>query len=81
MPEALALDGGTPVRKKPFHPWPVHDEREAQALRDVVESGNWGGFPSPNVKAAQFAEAFASYQTASFGICTSSTAAWNSVMR
>lgn len=72
MPAALAVDGGTPVRKKPFHPWPVHDEREVETLREVVESGNWGGFPSPNVHAARFAEAFASYQTARYGICTSS---------
>lgn len=72
MPTTLALDGGTPVRSKPFHSWPVHDEREVAALREVVESGNWGGFPSPNVKASQFAEAFAAYQTARYGVCTSS---------
>jgi dTDP-4-amino-4,6-dideoxygalactose transaminase len=72
MPAALALDGGTPVRTKPFHPWPVHDEREIEALRAVIESGNWGGFPSPNVHAARFAERFAQFQTARFGICTSS---------
>jgi len=72
MPAALAVDGGTPVRSTPFHRWPVHDEREVDALREVVESGNWGGFPSPNVHAARFAEAFASYQTARYGICTSS---------
>src|SRR3990170_4851172 len=72
MSERLAIDGGPPVRSRPFPSWPVHDEREVEALREVVESGNWGGFPSPNVKAAQFAEAFASHQTARFGICTSS---------
>ncbi len=43
-----------------------------EALREVVESSNWGGFPSPNVKAACFAEAFAAHQKARFGICTSS---------
>ena len=72
MTEALAIDGGTPVRHGPFPSWPVHDEREVAALRDVVESGNWGGFPSPNVHAARFAEAFASYHTARFGVCTAS---------
>ncbi len=72
MPDTLAIDGGPPVRTTPFPSWPVHDEREVQALREVIESGNWGGFPSPNQRAAQFAEAFASYQTARFGICTSS---------
>ncbi len=72
MAEKLAMDGGTPVRKTRFHAWPVHDEREIEALRGVVESGNWGGFPSPNVNAAQFAEAFAAHQHAKYGICTSS---------
>jgi dTDP-4-amino-4,6-dideoxygalactose transaminase len=72
VPQTLAIDGGMPVRTAPFHPWPVHDEREVAALREVVESGNWGGFPSPNVQAAKLAEAFAAYQGARFGICTSS---------
>lgn len=72
MTEKLAVDGGTPVRSKRFHLWPVHDEREIDALREVVESGNWGGFPSPNVNASKFAEAFAAHQGAKFGICTSS---------
>ncbi|MEX2160147.1 MAG: DegT/DnrJ/EryC1/StrS family aminotransferase [Dehalococcoidia bacterium] len=72
MPDALAVDGGTPVRTAPFPSWPVHDEREVAALREVVESGNWGGFPSPNVQASRFAERFAAAQTARFGVCTSS---------
>ena len=72
MAETLAIDGGAPVRREPFPAWPVHDEREVDALREVVESGNWGGFPSPNRRAAAFAAAFAAYQTAGFGICTAS---------
>lgn len=72
MSTTLAIDGGEPVRTAPFPAWPVHDEREEHALREVVRSGNWGGFPSPNVHAARFAEAFASYQTARFGVCTAS---------
>ncbi len=72
MPETLAIDGGRPLRREPFPAWPVHDEREVQAIREIVESGNWGGFPSPNVRAAQFAQAFASYHTARYGICTTS---------
>lgn len=69
--QQLAIRGGTPVRRKPFPPWPVFDEREVRAVQEVVESGNWGGFPSPNVKASQFAQAFASYHTARYGICAS----------
>jgi dTDP-4-amino-4,6-dideoxygalactose transaminase len=69
--QQLAIEGGTPVRSRFFPLWPVWDDREVQAVRKVVESGNWGGFPSPNVKAAEFAQAFASYHTARYGICTS----------
>jgi dTDP-4-amino-4,6-dideoxygalactose transaminase len=72
MAEKLAMDGGTPVRTKPFHEWPVHDEREVEALRRVVESGNWGGFPSPNKHASELAEKFAAFQGARHGICTAS---------
>jgi dTDP-4-amino-4,6-dideoxygalactose transaminase len=72
MPEQLAVDGGTPIRKKPWPKWPVHDENEVEGLRRVVETGNWGGFPSPNVEAAQFAADFAAYQGAKFGNCTAS---------
>ena len=72
MSEKLAVDGGTPVRQEKWPQWPVHDEREIEGLRAVVETGNWGGFPSPNVEAAKFAEAFAAYHTASFGNCTAS---------
>jgi dTDP-4-amino-4,6-dideoxygalactose transaminase len=70
--EQLAIHGGTPIRSSPFPPWPVYDEREVRAVQEVVESRNWGGFPSPNVKASRFAQEFASYHTARYGICTSS---------
>ena len=40
MAEPLAIDGGTKLRRKPFPVWPTHDEREIQALREVVVSGN-----------------------------------------
>ncbi|MCH7579314.1 MAG: aminotransferase class I/II-fold pyridoxal phosphate-dependent enzyme, partial [Chloroflexi bacterium] len=72
MSETLAVDGGTPVRRKKWPQWPVHDEREVEGLRTVVETGNWGGFPSPNVEAAKFAEAFATYHGAKYGTCTAS---------
>ena len=72
MAETLAIDGGARVRREPFSTWPVHDEQEVHALREVVESGNWGGFPSPNERAAKFAAAFAAYHSARFGNCTAS---------
>ncbi len=39
---ALALQGGTPVRSKPFSDtWPIIDEREERALLKAVRSRNW----------------------------------------
>jgi dTDP-4-amino-4,6-dideoxygalactose transaminase len=46
-------------------PWPQADEREAELLRMVLESPQWGGF-HPFV--AEFEQSFAAYQHASFGI-------------
>ena len=67
---ALAVRGGTPIRSAPWPAWPQHDERELRNLQRVLESGNWGGFPSPNVMAGEFAERFAAYHGAKYGICT-----------
>ncbi len=40
--EKLAIEGGRPVRQKPFPSWPMWDEREEQALLAVLHSGRWG---------------------------------------
>ena len=55
---------------RPWPAWPRHDQRELANLTRVLESGNWGGFPSPNVMAGEFAEKFAAYHGATYGICT-----------
>jgi len=46
-------------------PWPRAGEREAELLRMVLESPQWGGF-HPFV--AEFEQSFAAYQHARFGI-------------
>lgn len=46
-------------------PWPRADEREAELLRIVLESPQWGGF-HPFV--AEFEQSFAAYQHARYGI-------------
>src|ERR1700733_11841256 len=46
-------------------PWPQADEREAELLRMVLESPQWGGF-HPFV--AEFEQSFAAYQHSKFGI-------------
>lgn len=63
--EKLAILGGEPVRRKPFASYPVFDERELSALREVLESGIWGGY---NPKVAEFEESFANFHNARFGI-------------
>src|SRR3954451_3890886 len=45
--------------------WPQADEREADLLRAVLESPQWGGF-HPFV--AEFEESFAAYQHATHGV-------------
>jgi dTDP-4-amino-4,6-dideoxygalactose transaminase len=66
----LALKGGEPLRTKPWPAWPQHDHREVEYLTRVAESGNWGGFPSPNVVGGEFARKFAAYHGAKHGITT-----------
>lgn len=64
----LAITGGRPIRRKPFPVWPVYDRRDARALQQVLESRNWGGYPFPNERADRFAQAFAGFQGAKYGI-------------
>jgi dTDP-4-amino-4,6-dideoxygalactose transaminase len=40
----LAINGGIPVRNKPFAAWPVFDEREREAVCSVIDSGKWWRF-------------------------------------
>jgi len=64
----LAIKGGAPVRPQGFPAWPVWDERDVEAVADVVRSGNWGGFPEPGPKAVEFEAKFAVYQGAKHGV-------------
>lgn len=72
---ALAIAGGTPTRRKPFPRWPVFDEREVEALREVVESGQWWG-RKPGSRVERFEQSFARYHHVKHCIaCTSGTTA------
>ncbi|MBW2702956.1 MAG: DegT/DnrJ/EryC1/StrS family aminotransferase, partial [Deltaproteobacteria bacterium] len=63
---------GGPKTFDDFWPaWPVYTEEDKQALIEVLESRNWGGFPEPNQRARAFAEAFAAAHDAKYGICAS----------
>jgi perosamine synthetase len=54
QPAAL---GGPPARRQAFPKWPVFDEREETALRDVLHSGQW--FRGSGRKVAEFEQAYA----------------------
>jgi len=65
----LAILGGSPVRTRPFTPWPQYLPGDAQRLQEVLESRHWGGFPVPSKHAGEFAERFAKLHGAQYGIC------------
>lgn len=67
----LAINGGSPVRTRPWPKWPVFGEEERQHLLDVLETHEWGGFPEPQPRARKFADAFARWTDAQHGICVS----------
>jgi L-glutamine:2-deoxy-scyllo-inosose/3-amino-2,3-dideoxy-scyllo-inosose aminotransferase len=60
--DKLAILGGTPVREAPYPSWPVYDDRDIQAVAEVIRSGNWGGYPYPGPQSAQLALRFAEMQ-------------------
>ena len=75
----LAIKGGEPVRKSPFPQWPVFDESEVEALREVVCSRFWG---IGGKKVKEFEEKFAAYQDAKYGVAvTSGTTALEVALR
>jgi dTDP-4-amino-4,6-dideoxygalactose transaminase len=71
---ALAIHGGAALRTRGWPSWPEHGEPERAALLRVLASGNWGGFPSPNVEARAFAEEFARFTGAAHAVtCANGT--------
>ncbi len=64
----LAISGAKPVRSQGYPAWPVFDDQERRGVAQVLESGNWGGYPFPNCQAKIFADRFAAVQDCRFGI-------------
>ncbi|MFP3953207.1 MAG: DegT/DnrJ/EryC1/StrS family aminotransferase [Candidatus Acetothermia bacterium] len=67
----LAVNGGDKVRNTDFSPWPIYDEKERDALLEVLNSKKWfagylGG--DKHSKVAEFEQRFANYQGAKHGI-------------
>jgi dTDP-4-amino-4,6-dideoxygalactose transaminase len=72
--DELALFGGASAKKSPFPAWPQYDDRERQALQEVLDSNVW--WRTPGTKTLEFEQAFAKYQGAKHGIAvTNGTAA------
>lgn len=64
--EKLAIDGGTPVRTKPFPEWPIFGELEERLILEVVRSGKWGG--TGRVKLPELEEKFAAAHDAKHAV-------------
>jgi dTDP-4-amino-4,6-dideoxygalactose transaminase len=79
----LAINGGQKVIDRPLgKKWPIWDEKEEQALLEVLHSGIWwrGGYRDAprgkGSKVAAFEDAFAAYQQAKYAVAvTNGTAA------
>ena len=70
----LAIHGGPKLRTRAWPSWPEHGAPEREALLRVLESGSWGGFPSPNTEARAFAAAFARFVGSEFAVpCANGT--------
>jgi len=62
----LALFGGTPVRTRPFTPWPIFGKAEEERLLRVLRSGHWGRLDGPEV--SEFENRFAAMHGCAHGI-------------
>jgi dTDP-4-amino-4,6-dideoxygalactose transaminase len=58
----LAILGGEKTRTEDYPAWPVFDERDVEAVTNVVRSGNWGGFPYPGPQTKEMLRKFAELQ-------------------
>ena len=64
----LAINGGEKTRQEPWPLWPAHDERDAQAVAEVLRSGQWGGFPYPGPQTKRFLDAFIELQGGNYAV-------------
>jgi dTDP-4-amino-4,6-dideoxygalactose transaminase len=58
----LAILGGNKIRSEPYPTWPVWDQRDIDAVTEVVRSERWGGYPYPGPKTSALAKAFSDMQ-------------------
>ena len=64
----LAILGGPKTRTEPYPKWPVWDQRDIDAVTEVIKSGRWGGYPYPGPKTAELARKFAEMQGGGYAV-------------
>jgi dTDP-4-amino-4,6-dideoxygalactose transaminase len=64
----LAILGGPKTRTEPYPEWPVWDQRDIDAVTEVIKSGRWGGYPYPGPKTAQLARKFEEMQGGGYAV-------------
>jgi L-glutamine:2-deoxy-scyllo-inosose/3-amino-2,3-dideoxy-scyllo-inosose aminotransferase len=64
----LAILGGPKTRLEPYPAWPVWDQRDLDAVTEVVRSGRWGGYPYPGPQTAELARRFAALQGGGYAV-------------
>jgi dTDP-4-amino-4,6-dideoxygalactose transaminase len=64
----LAILGGPKIRNEPYPAWPVWDQRDIDAVAEVIKSGRWGGYPYPGPKTAELAKKFSELQGGGYAV-------------
>ncbi len=64
----LAILGGPMIRTEPYPAWPVWDQRDVDAVTEVVKSGRWGGYPYPGPKTEALAKKFSELQGGGYAV-------------
>ena len=64
----LAILGGPMTRTEPYPAWPVWDQRDVDAVVEVVKSGRWGGYPFPGPKTEELAKKFSELQGGGYAV-------------
>lgn len=64
----LAILGGPKTRTEPYPEWPVWDQRDIDAVAEVVKSGRWGGYPYPGPQTAELVRRFAEMQGGGYAV-------------
>jgi dTDP-4-amino-4,6-dideoxygalactose transaminase len=83
MTDTLAVEGGKPIRDltlRPWPQWPIYDQTEADALLEVLHSGQWWYVGGEQGSAIE--QEFAAFHDAKYGVaCANGTVALEIVLR